>query len=179
MSELLDREGILELLRQLGARLDARGLHADVYAVGGTAMVLAYDRLRLTRDVDGITESQDTVETEARAMARERRGLDPNWFNGRVRALLPQVVDEDALEVFAAPGISVSVASARHMIAMKVRAARGDRDLEDISLLSEQLGIRSISAVLALADDVWGPGMVRAECAFLVTEGLRDRGFAD
>lgn len=179
MSQPLDRESILELLRQLGERLDARGLRADIYVVGGTAMVLAYDRHRLTRDVDAVTEAQDTVEAEARAMAKDRPGLDPEWFNGRVRPLLPRVVDEDAREAFSAPGIGVSVASPRHLVAMKVRAARGERDLEDIALLSEQLGVRSIGTVLGIADEVWGPGMVRAECRFLVTEGLRDRGFSD
>ena len=49
MSELLDRETILELLRQLGQRLSDRGIHAELYVVGGTAMVLAYNRNRLTR----------------------------------------------------------------------------------------------------------------------------------
>ena len=177
MTELLDREAILELLRQLGARLDARGLVAEVYVVGGTAMVLAYDRTRLTRDVDAITEAQEVVEAEAREMAAGRRDLASDWFNGRVRPLLPQVVDADRVEAFSAPGISVVVASPRHLLAMKVRAARGERDLEDIVLLARALGIDAIADVIAVADEVWGPGLLREESVFLVSEGLRDRGF--
>lgn len=84
MSDLLDREQLLELLRQLGERLEVQGLHADIYVVGGTAMVLAYDRDRLTRDVDGVTENQDVIEDVARTMAAERNDLSPDWFNGRV-----------------------------------------------------------------------------------------------
>jgi hypothetical protein len=178
VSGLLDRDAVLELLRQLGERLDARGIQAEVYVVGGTAMVLAYDRARLTRDVDAVTEQQDEVEAVAREMAAGRRDLAPDWFNGRVRAMLPLVLDAERAEAFAAPGISVSIASPRHMLAMKVRAARGERDLHDIAILCERLGLTSIAAVLAVADDVWGPGMLRAESVFVVTESLRDRGFS-
>lgn len=179
MSELLDREGVLELLRQLGERLVARGLQADVYVVGGTAMVLAYDRLRLTRDVDAVTADQDLVEAVARDMAVGRTDLSADWFNGRVRPLLPRVVDVDRIEAFGAPGISVSVASPRHMLAMKVRAARDARDLSDIRLLCTELRIESISAVFAITDEVWGPEMIREENIFLVTQFLRDEGLKD
>lgn len=179
MNEFLDRESIVELLTQLGARLDRRGLFAEVYVVGGTAMLLAYNRSRLTRDVDAVTENPDVVEEEARAMARQRRGLPEDWFNSRVRHLLPQVVDADRAEVVAAPGISVTVASPRHMLAMKVRAARGDRDLEDILLLCEVLGVVGVAEVFAVADEVWGPGMIREENVFLVSEALRAAGLAD
>lgn len=179
MSELLDREAILELLRQLGDRLVDRGLQADVYVVGGTAMVLAYDRRRLTRDVDAVTADQDLVEEVAREMAVGRADLTPDWFNGRVRPLLPRVVDVDRIEAFSAPGISVSVASPRHMLAMKVRAARDTRDLSDIRLLCDHLHLDSISSVFAIAEGVWGPDMIRDESIFLVTQFLLDEGLRD
>jgi hypothetical protein len=178
MSDLLDRESILELLRQLGERLHARGIEAEIYVVGGTAMVLAYDRTRLTRDVDAVTDMQDEVEHEAREMARGRRNLSPDWFNGRVRPMLPRALDVGRVEAFRSPGISVSVASPRHLLAMKVRAARGERDLEDIVLLCEALGITSARGAISIADEVWGAGMLREESVFLVTEGLLDRGLA-
>lgn len=176
MSDLLDRESILELLRQLGERLHGRGIEAEIYVVGGTAMVLAHDRTRLTRDVDAVTDLQDEVEREAQAMARGRRDLSPDWFNGRVRPMLPRALDIERTEAFRAPGISVSVASPRHLLAMKVRAARGERDLEDIALLCQALGITSASEAIRVADEVWGEGMLREENVFLVTEGLEDRG---
>lgn len=161
MSDLLDREGILELLRQFGGELVDRGLEADVYVVGGTAMVVAYDRLCLTQDVGAVGAE-----------------IEPDWFDDRIR-LLPRVVDVDRVEAFSAPGISVSVASARHMLAMKVRAARDARDLSDIRLLSQELRLDSIAAVLDIAKEVWGPDMIREENIFLVTEFLRDEGFRD
>ena len=110
-------------------------------------------------------------------MASGNRSLAPDWFNGRVRSMLPQITDENQMEAFCAPGISVNVASPRHLLAMKVRAARGERDLSDILLLCEILGIASVREVLAIADEVWGPDMIREECSFLVRQGLLDAGF--
>lgn len=178
MSDLLGREEIVELLTQLGARLHARGVSAELYIVGGTAMVLAYDRLRLTRDVDAVSVDQTVVEDEARRMAQERRDLAPDWLNGRVRPRLPQVLDGDSIEALSMPGLSVTVASPRHLLAMKVRAARGERDLADIEILAKVLALTSVRQVLDVADEVWGPGMLRDEVVFAVTEGLKNRGFA-
>lgn len=177
MSDLLGREEVVELLTQLGARLDARGLSVELYVVGGTAMVLAYDRLRLTRDVDAVSVDQAVVEDEARRMAEGRAELSADWLNGRVRPLLPRVLDAESVEALSVPGLSVTVASPRHLLAMKVRAARGERDLADIAILAGVLGLSSVGDVLAVADEVWGPGMLRDEVVFAVSEGLKDRGF--
>jgi hypothetical protein len=49
-SPLLDRAGIEEAFRRLGARLAKRGVVADLYVFGGAAMALAYDSRRATRD---------------------------------------------------------------------------------------------------------------------------------
>jgi hypothetical protein len=179
VSELLDRESVIELLTQLGRRLDDKGLFVELYVVGGTTMLLAYQRTRLTRDIDAVTVDQKVVDAEARAMAKSRRGLRSDWLNGRVRPLLPLVFDDDQIEALAAPGITVNVASPRHLLAMKVRAARGERDVEDILLLCRQAGITQVSAVFEIADQVWGPGMIRADAAFLVAESLRVAGFDD
>jgi hypothetical protein len=65
------------------------------------------------------------------------------------------------------------------MLAMKVRAARDARDLSDIRLLSQELRLDSIAAVFGIANEVWGPDMIREENIFLVTEFLRDEGFRD
>lgn len=179
MTELPDRETILELLTQLGARLDRKGLYAEIYDVGGTAMLLAYNRTRLTKDVDAVSENSDVVEHEARAMASLCRDLADDWLNSRVRPMLPRMVDEDQAEVLAVPGLSVAVASPRHMLAMKVCAARGERDIDDILLLCDVHGLTSISGVFAVADDVGGEGMIRDESVLLVSEALRGAGLGD
>lgn len=175
MSELLNREALLELLADLAGRLDARGVTLEIYVVGGTAMVLAYDRNRLTRDIDATWDTSVDVSGEIQAIAAER-GLPRDWLNDRVRPMLPLVVDADRLEALDVPGLRVSVASPRHMLAMKARAARDARDLDDIVLLCQHLDITSVADVIALAEDVWGAGMLRDDTIFALRTGLPERG---
>ena len=175
MSELLDRDALVDLLADLAGRLDARGVTLEIYVVGGTAMVLAYDRDRLTRDIDATWDTAIDVSGEVSAIAMER-GLPRDWLNDRVRPMLPLVVDEDRLEALNLPGLRVSVASPRHMLAMKARAARDARDLDDIVLLCRHLGISSVTEVIALAEDIWGAGMLRDDTVFALRTGLPERG---
>ena len=177
MSQLLDRETLLALLGELGSRLNRRGVTVELYVVGGTAMTLAYDRDRLTRDIDATWEDSREVAEVVEEMAQER-GLPRDWLNDRVRPMLPRVVDADQVEALVIPGIRVAVASPRHMIAMKARAARDARDLEDLMLLCRHEGISSVEDVMAIADSVWGPGMLREDTLFTLRTGLTERGLA-
>lgn len=154
MSELLDRDSVIELLTELGRRLDERGTFVELYLVGGTAMLMGYDRNRMTRDIDAVWPETSDMQ----------------------RPMLPLIDDTEAFEALVLPGVSVTIASPRHMIAMKARAARDARDLDDISLLCAREGITTVTEVLAIADDVWGPGMLREEAVFTLREGLTERG---
>ena len=73
MSALLSRDDILVLLEVLGAELDLRGHHGDLFLVGGAAMALAYDTRRATRDLDGIFEPKLIV-YQRRQSERNCRG---------------------------------------------------------------------------------------------------------
>jgi hypothetical protein len=84
-----------------------------------------------------------------------RRGLQDGWLNDAVKGLLPGP-DPDAREVLAAPGIRVSVPSVRYLLALKVAAARVDRDADDIRRLAELCGARTADDVLAITEDVLG-----------------------
>lgn len=175
MSGLLDRDALISLLADLASRLEARGVALEIYVVGGTAMILAYDRQRLTRDIDATWDTSVDLSGEIIDMATER-GLPRDWLNDRVRPMLPLVVDEDRLEALSLPGLNVSVASPQHMLAMKARAARDARDFDDILLLCQHLGITSVAEVIAIAEDVWGAGMLREDTIFALRTGLPERG---
>ena len=160
---MLDRERIVALLGELGGRLNSRGLEADLYVVGGTAMALAYDRLRVTRDIDAVGEPMAAIEAEAREMAAIHRDLPADWLIARVMPLLPRSFDADRIEALAWPGLSVNVASPRRLLAMKVRAGRYDRDLQDIWILCQVLELVRLEQVWDIVDEVWGAGMLRED----------------
>lgn len=175
MSELnVDRVSVL--LAELGGRLASRGIEGEIYVVGGAAMMLAYDRTRITRDIDAVGVPQEEIDIEVRAMAADHKDLGPDWLNARVLPLLPRGVDAGRLQVLGGPGLTVNVASPKWLLAMKARAARGRRDLDDLWVLCQVLGLRTAEEVWAICDDVWGEGMIREDLIDLVTSDLRARG---
>lgn len=107
----LDANRIRDLLVELGARLDRRGLEARLFLVGGAAMALAFSRDRVTRDLDAVFEPKQEIHTEAAAVARTHR-LPADWLNDAVKGLLPdREPPVEGVGSFSAPGIRVGVAS--------------------------------------------------------------------
>lgn len=150
---LLDRARIRELFRQLGERLQKRGVIGDIYVIGGAAMALAYDSRRATRDIDAIFKPHGIVLDEARALAVER-GLPAWWLNEQASAYVAPGGDPDAPRSFDHPGLRVLTASPEHLLAMKAMAARR-RDSDDLRLLVTQLGLTTVEQVVAICRRVF------------------------
>jgi hypothetical protein len=150
---LLDRKSIEEAFRRLGDRLAGRGVVADVYVFGGAAMALAYDARRATRDIDAVFRPHGVVLEEARAVADEL-GLPAWWLNEQASVYVAPGGDAAAPRVFDHRGLRVSAASAEHLLAMKVLAARR-RDAEDIRFLVEHLHLTSAEEVFALCAEIF------------------------
>lgn len=79
-NEELDIKHLHDLFQELSENLQARGLQAQLFVVGGAAMALAYDQQRITRDVDAIFEPAPEVRDIAESIA-DRHGLEPDWLN--------------------------------------------------------------------------------------------------
>jgi hypothetical protein len=136
-------------------------------------MALAYDRDRLRRDIDAVYAPKSEVFDEAQRMAAEREDLDKNWINDAMKGFLTSTPDVDARVVLTTPGLTVLVASPRRLLAMKVLAARAERDSDDIIALRRHVGARSIEEVLAIAESEYG-NRLEPKNRFLATELLQD-----
>jgi len=152
--EPLDRGAIVGLLTEIGVALDRRGIRGDLFVVGGAAMALAYNTRRSTRDVDGVFEPKLIVYEVADEVGA-RHGLAPGWLNDGVKGLLPGP-DPDARELLELPGLRVSVPSPQYLLALKVAAARVDRDADDIRVLAAECGLTTAREVLDLTEQVIG-----------------------
>ena len=150
---LLDRAAIEDAFGRLGERLARRGVVADVYVIGGAAMALAYDARRATRDIDAVFKPHGIVFEEARAVALEL-GLPQWWLNEQASVYVAPGGDPDAATVFEHRGLRVAAASPRHLLAMKVLAARR-RDADDIRVLARHLELRDSGEVLAICADIF------------------------
>jgi hypothetical protein len=170
---LLDRAAIESLLAELGERCAAKGFNVEMFLVGGAAMALAYSRLRTTRDLDAIFEPKVRVYEEARRVAAER-GLPPDWLNDGVKGLLPDQKDTGPQVTFASNGISVAIASAEYLFAMKAASARQEADGADLLTLAGILHITTPTEATALIERFYDPSRLSAKSRFFI-EGV----FAD
>ena len=152
---LWSRAEIVSLFDILSQRLEARGVKADVYVVGGAAITLAYDARRTTRDIDAMIRSgRGAVVEEVKQIARER-GLPSTWLNEQATSYISTNPDRNELVVYDGGGLRVAAASARHLLAMKTAAARPG-DIDDIRLLAAMLDVTTASDVFAVHDTVLG-----------------------
>lgn len=166
---LLDADQIRGLLSELGARLEARGLRARVFLVGGAAMALAINTRRSTRDLDGVFEPKSAIYEEVTAMA-EHMGLPPDWLNDSVKGLLPDKVAAEVGAHFDAPGISVEVASAEYLFAMKAKSAREGVDTDDIKALANHLGLTTADEAIELVERYYTPYHLKPATRYLLEE---------
>lgn len=131
-------------------------------------MALAYNSRRTTSDVDAIFAPKLKVYDAARRIA-ERHNLPEDWLNDGVKGMLPGN-DPSASDIAEVAGIRVSVPSPRYMLALKVAAARIDRDADDIEVLARACDVTTAAEILDMAEQVLGPGRLSAKSQFFVQE---------
>lgn len=165
---MIDRDEILAAFEALAELLASRGVEGRVFVVGGAAMVLTFGARRATRDIDAIFEPKAQVYSAAVEVA-SRLGLPVDWLNDAVKGFVPGT-DPEAVPVFERPGLSVSSASARYMLAMKILAARAEQDVDDIQFLAGLLGLQTDAEVLAVASDRYAEVDLPPRARLLVEE---------
>ena len=169
---LLDRAALRELLQELGDRLGRRGVRANIYVVGGAAMALQFDDRRATRDIDSVVISgHGPLMDEVRAMAR-LYDLPGTWLNEQASMYVSGVRDAARSVIFEHPNLSVAAASPKHLLAMKVMAARAS-DVPDLRTLLGILQVCSLAEVLRIVSQVF-PGTPVSDRARLILEDLID-----
>jgi hypothetical protein len=135
-------EDIESLLAALEMELRRRGLGGTIFIVGGAAMALAYNASRSTGDIDGVLRPRDEILDAAAAVA-SARGLPPHWLSDGVTQIhMPDRRDENPSTRVIGPSLTVEIASAEYVLAMKALSTRHSTgDLEDAVVLCGILGI--------------------------------------
>ena len=147
----------MELFEELSAELAARGARAHVYLFGGAAMSLAFNRCRTTVDVDVRVDSGREKLMEAVDVVGRRHGLDEGWFTEPLAVVLPRGSNQRAGTLYQSQYLTVTGASAEHMLAMKLMAGRV-KDREDIAVLCKALGLTNERQAIRIKDEVF-PGL--------------------
>lgn len=150
----MDRSEILAALTALAAKLEQRGVSAEMYVVGGAAIALAFDERRATRDVDAVFEPKNAV-YEAAAIVAEELELPGGWLNDAVKGFI-EGDDPAAAPVLDLPGLRCLAASPEILLALKVLAHRVGEDEADLRLLASQLGLEDAEQILAITERIYG-----------------------
>ena len=168
--KLLTRKDILRALVRLSEILEARGVKADLFVIGGAAMTLAYRARPSTRDVDAIFKRRNEVFKAAAQVAREQT-LPDGWLSDAAKKFLGRP-DRRPRPILDLPGVRIMAGSPEYLLAMKVLADRHDRDRADLRFLIRLLGLKSVKQAERMFTEVYPdhkiPEDTRARLAELI-----------
>ena len=150
----LDRDDIVAGLGELAGELDAAGLELTIHVVGGAAIAMEYNTDRqATSGIDAWVNARPAVRQQVVDVVTQiaiRRRWPDDWLNEKAVMFIPEGVGvgpQDwrlALEV---GKVRVFVAQPMMLLAMKLRAGRGRRDLPDLEPLLAASGLHTIEDV--------------------------------
>lgn len=172
----LNRADLLEALQELIRELRARNVKGEIRIVGGAALALSYFERDLTQDIDviNVRGGDNEVLAEAARSVASRLDLNDNWLNFEVTRIdaLPTLGKEvEWHTIFSSTGITVQVASAETLLAMKLRANRPGRDVNDIRALLALVSITNVANAETLYESFY-PGDVLPDRAIRILENL-------
>ncbi len=162
---LLSPEDVRRGLEDLVTALVDRGVTTHIHVVGGAAVMIQAGRQALSRDIDALYPPSPAIDRAIRAVAAAHHWPD-TWLNDAVKMYASHYDADADWEVhLTKAGLTVSVATCRLLLAMKLLAAR-PRDAEDIALLIAAGGITDRQGAIEVFD------------AYYPTESLKPRAHA-
>jgi hypothetical protein len=124
----LTRAEIRQLFAALNRELGSRGVHGELYLVGGAVMCLVFEARESTADVDALFRPTRELREAAAAVA-VAHAVHEHWLNDAVKAYLsPSGGFDPYLELGA---LTVFVAQADYLLAMKCLAMRLGAEFHD------------------------------------------------
>jgi len=165
---MLDREQLLKALEELEKELAEQKVRAELFIVGGAAMAIAYNSRRATADIDAIFVPTKEVRIAAERVA-EKLQINNDWLNDGVKGFIPGE-DPDSSIVYEGPNLSVSAASPKFLLAMKLMASRADRDLDDIKFLYKLCEFTTPEEGLDLLEKYYPARVIMPRVQFMLQE---------
>ncbi len=170
---VFNRTELQRAFTALAAKLERRCVVGHVHVVGGAAMLLAYDSRVTTRDIDALYSPDKPMLDAIREVADEM-GWPRNWLNNQASSYISRTPGEGGL-VFDHPFLHVVATPAEHLLAMKVLAARGVRDRNDIALLLERLHVRTAAGVWEIVARYFPTETIADRSRLLVEDLIAER----
>ena len=168
----LDRTDVMRGLTDLATRLNDAGIEVVIHLVGGAAIMLTVrpDR-QSTVDVDswinthGDQALHAQVLEAAEAVARANPGFADDWLNDNAQLFIPESVSgalDEWLPLISLGTVTIVNARPDVLLAMKLRAGRGRRDLPDLPALILACGLTTVAEVEAVFERLFPYEEIRA-----------------
>ena len=141
----MDKEQILKLLHELGDELAEEESYATINVCGAAAIAIAYNNLKSSDDIDVVITDFDSRDKFADCVKRiaERNDLPDNWLNEDVKIFVNSMKEQCFNDFGKFGALSVRIVSEEQLLAMKLFAARENKDLDDAVMLAKLLNIES------------------------------------
>ncbi len=173
----LTRANIERALRRLGEHAREHSVELELAIYGGCAMMLAFDRRMLTRDVDGVFFPVEEIRPLIRKVSNELN-LPDDWLNDDVRQFLAPkgTMRELPLDL---PGIKVTAPTASYLLAMKALAGRRPLpgyagDEADLRFLIRKMKIKSVDEVQAHIDRYYPDDLPSESARAMIAQIIRE-----
>jgi hypothetical protein len=168
MDNGLTRDVVEKALRRLGELASADGIQLEIALYGGTAMMLAFNRGAITKDVDAIVIPSHLAAKYIRKVAKEL-SLHEKWMNDDVSLFLGTKGKTRVLKEFSDnPGLRINVPTAGYLLAMKALACRDalpgyEGDIGDLEFLIKKMNIRSVSEIQKQIDKYYEDDAIQSD----------------
>jgi hypothetical protein len=155
--ENLNRAQITQALRRLGDLALEQSITLEVSLYGGAVFTLVYGSRDVTKDVDAVVRQSEIAQQLALKVAKEL-SLPDDWLNDNVKQFLAENEAKRQLnQADFGKGLSVSVPTAKYLLAMKLRACRPPLpgypgDYGDIRFLVRKMNIASVEDAETIHD---------------------------
>lgn len=145
---MLDRDKLLKIFRRADEILSDRNIKGEITLFGGSALIFAFRDRIFTEDIDAYLAPTDAVTTALQMAAEDVAGLKHGeWISTDVLKYVCARPPKELVEVYDGKNLKVYRPTAEYLLAMKIFASRGEKDLEDAAVLAEHLKIRGDRAI--------------------------------
>jgi hypothetical protein len=121
--------------------------------------------------VDAVFAPAPEIRRIAEAMGSDL-ALEPDWLNDAAKGFMPGP-DDAPTTVFESESLLVQAPSAEYLLAMKLFASRGERDLDDAGLLFARLGYASVEEGVGLLTRFYPAARLLPRHRFILEDVVR------
>ncbi len=164
----MTKETIIKAFKRLSDLLGEQEKQAEVYVVGGGAMILAYNARTTTKDIDAIFTNKEIIYKISKQVAAEME-LDDYWINDAAKSFIPAKKDENPIPIIDEKNLKVMAASEEYMLGMKLLASRME-DKPDIEFLIDRLNIKSAEEALYIIRDLYPDKLIQPKTKYVLEE---------